>query len=185
MATLEGLQRALQSPESNEHRTAYTDMTTSNLTAYIYQQLKEPPPAGVDGSVAMIVELAIGIAANLSLESRDVAVTLPLPGEAMQPDFMELEKAGLPPLPDMDETEDSGPDGDKSKREKPKSGMLNMLAGVPPPGSRKSSVVSSTDMADVQAAPPKDASKVRFAGFVAVEVRGRQVLVKAPVWTIA
>lgn len=184
MATLEGLQLALQSPESNDNRTAYTEMTTGQLTAYIYQHLKEPPPAGVEGSVAMIVELAIGIAANISLESRDVAVTLPHPGDSMQPDLMELEKAGLPPLPDTDDAEDSGQDGDKSKREKPKSGMLNMLSGAPPPGSRKSSVVSSTDIPEVSAAAPKDPSKVRFAGFVAVEVRGRQVLVKAPVWSI-
>ena len=29
------------------------------------------------------------------------------------------------------------------------------------------------------------AQKVRFSGFVGVEVRGRQMLVKAPVWTVS
>ncbi len=32
--------------------------------------------------------------------------------------------------------------------------------------------------------PSNDIPKVRFAGFVAVEVRGRQVLTKAPVWSL-
>ncbi len=35
------------------------------------------------------------------------------------------------------------------------------------------------------AAQLKDANTVRFSGFMAVDVRGRQVLVKAPVWTFA
>lgn len=188
MATLEGLAGTLQSQESQDNRVDFTTLATGNLTAHIYQHLVEPPPAGVEGSVAMIVELAVGIAANLSLESRDVAVSYPLPGEPIQADFMELEKTGLPPLPETDDADDSGPDGDKSKRDKKQSGMLNILGGPPPPGSRKSSVVSSTDMDNPAAPPsgpaPKDTSKVRFAGFVAVEVRGRQVLVKAPVWNL-
>ncbi|KAF3012220.1 hypothetical protein E8E14_009818 [Neopestalotiopsis sp. 37M] len=187
MATLEGLQHTLQSAESQDSRTAYTKSCNEGLNKYILDHLADPKPAGVEGSVTMIIELAVGIAANLSLESRDVAVTYPLPGDSIQPDFMELEKAGLPPLPDNDDNDDSSPDGDKSKREKPKSGMLNILGGAPPPGSRKSSVVSSTDMDAYSAAPlypAKDPTKVRFAGFVAVEVRGRQVLVKAPVWNL-
>jgi hypothetical protein len=64
--------------------------------------------------------------------------------------------------------------------------MLSALAGGgggSAPGSRKGSIA---DGGATQAAPPppKDPGKVRFAGFVAVEVRGRQVLVKAPVWTL-
>ncbi|ETS76006.1 hypothetical protein PFICI_12950 [Pestalotiopsis fici W106-1] len=188
MATLEGLQHTLQSVESQNGRVAYTKSCNEKLNKYILDHLADPKPAGVEGSVTMIIELAVGIAANLSLESRDVAVTYPLPGDSINPEFMELEKAGLPPLPDSDDGDDSSPDGDKSKREKTKSGMLNLLGGAPPPGSRKSSVVSSTDMDAYSAAassyPAKDPTKVRFAGFVAVEVRGRQVLVKAPVWNL-
>ncbi|KAK7213563.1 hypothetical protein V2G26_020741 [Clonostachys chloroleuca] len=87
----------------------------------------------------MIVELAIGITANLPLESRDVAIVYPLPGELVQPGIMEIEKAPLPPLDDTD----SGDDKEE-----------------------------------------KDEPRVRFAGFPALEVRGRQVLMKAPVWTL-
>ncbi|KAK8057736.1 hypothetical protein PG996_011673 [Apiospora saccharicola] len=186
MATLEGLQQALNSPESGDHRQDFTTLTSTNLTAHLYQHMVEPPPPGVDGSVAMIVELAVGIAANLSLESRDVALVLPLPGDVIKADFMETEKQALPPLPDPEEGEESGKDNEKAaKREKTKSGMLTMLGSQQQPGSRKGSIVSNTDMAEPTAPPPpKDASKVRFAGFIAVEVRGRQVLVKAPVWTL-
>lgn len=224
MATLEGLQHMLNSPESAEYRTEFTKMATNSLTATLFQYLTDPPPAGVDGSASMIVELAVGIAANLPLESRDVAITYPLPGDPIQHDIMEPEKTGLPPLPDMvdDAEEANNEKEDKvaaaaAKRDKTKSGMLNMLSGgTPYPGSRKgstASVVTDTTASAAAAAaavgagvagqqqqqqqqPPasttasttapltKDPSKVRFAGFVAVEVRGRQVLVKAPVWAL-
>ncbi|KAI0603313.1 hypothetical protein F4775DRAFT_23617 [Biscogniauxia sp. FL1348] len=192
MATLEGLQHMLNSPESSEYRNDFTKMATSNLTATLYQYLTDPPPAGVDGSASMIVELAVGIAANLPMESRDVALTYPLPGDPIQLDIMELEKSGLPPLPDpVEETEDSTKENDKAaRREKTKSGMLTMLGGTPNPGSRKGSTVSLlTDTATTAVPPPlppppKDPSRVRFAGFIGVEVRGRQVLVKAPVWAL-
>ncbi|KAI0142931.1 hypothetical protein GGR57DRAFT_519045 [Xylariaceae sp. FL1272] len=202
MTTLEGLQNHLNSPESADHRADYTKMVTSNLTAILYQYLSDPPPAGVEGSASMIVELAVGIAANLPLESRDVAITYPMPGDVVQPDIMEPEKQALPPLPEpAEEPEDK--DGDKNaKRDKTKSGMLTMLGGSTPlpASSRKGSTASIlTDAATPQTAtaaqltsqqqPPsaslqKDPNRVRFAGFIAVEVRGRQVLAKAPIWTM-
>ncbi|KAK5632058.1 hypothetical protein RRF57_007773 [Xylaria bambusicola] len=192
MTTLEGLQHMINSPESGDYRTKFTEMTTTTLTAMLYQYLVDPAPAGVDGGASMIVELAVGIAANLPLESRDVALTYPMPGDVVQPEIMEpaeSEKTPLPPLPDLvDEPEDNAKDADKAaKREKTKSGMLTMLGGVPhPANSRKGSTASIlTDTTPPAAAsPPKDAPRVRFAGFVGVEVRGRQVLSKAPVWTV-
>lgn len=191
MATLEGLQQVLNSPESGEHRADFTKMTTSNLTATLYRYLSDPPPAGVDGSASMIVELAVGIAANLPLESRDVALTYPMPGDLIQLDIMEPEKTPLPPLPELvDEPEDNVKEAEKAaKREKTKSGMLTMLGGVPHPASSRkgstASILTDTTTPAATAPPPKDAPRVRFAGFVGVEVRGRQVLSKAPVWPIA
>ncbi|KAI0904657.1 hypothetical protein F4823DRAFT_633781 [Ustulina deusta] len=190
MATLDGLQHTLNSPESGEHRTDFTKMTTNNLTATLYRYLVDPPPAGVDGSASMIVELAVGIAANLPLESRDVALTYPMPGEIVQPDIMEQEKTPLPPLTELvDEAEENVKDADKAaKREKTKSGMLTMLGGAPHPASSRkgstASILTDTTTPVAAASPPKDAPRVRFAGFIGVEVRGRQVLSKAPVWTV-
>ncbi|KAM5345516.1 hypothetical protein ACJ41O_011378 [Fusarium nematophilum] len=157
MTTLEGLHRQLNSPATADNRTAFTTKATSQLTACLYQFLNTPPPAGVEGSTSMIVELAVGIAANLPLESRDVAITYPLPGDIVQPHVMEIEKAPLPALESQKEDGDGEDkdDGDKDKNSKVKTAALL-----------------------------KDPNRVRFAGFMALEVRGRQVLLKAPIWTL-
>lgn len=199
MATLEGLQRVLSSPESGDNRADFTRMCTSNLTATLFQYMNDPPPTGVDGSASMIVELAVGIAANLPLESRDVAINYPLPGDPVQLNMMEVEKTPLPPLElqkSEGEGEDSrGEEGDKDsngknqRADKTKSGMFTTILGGGPHAGRKGSTASSivpisTDAAPPSALPSKDNNTVRFAGFPAVEVRGRQVLVKATVWTL-
>ncbi|KAK2000607.1 hypothetical protein LX36DRAFT_571880 [Colletotrichum falcatum] len=198
MATLEGLQRVLNSPESADNRADFTRMCTSNLTAVLYQYMTDPPPAGVDGSASMIVELAVGIAANLPLESRDVAINYPLPGDPIQLTIMDVEKTPLPPLDaPKPEGEAEGDEGDKDKNIKPQrvektksgSGMFNTILGGGTHAGRKGSTASSimptsTDAAPPSALPPKDSNTVRLAGFPAVEVRGRQVLVKATVWSI-
>ncbi|KAF9871678.1 hypothetical protein CkaCkLH20_10876 [Colletotrichum karsti] len=194
MATLEGLQMILNSPESADNRADFTRMCTTNLTATLFQYMTDPPPAGVDGSASMIVELAVGIAANLPLESRDVAINYPLPGDQINPNIMEVEKAPLPPLESQKEGEgeaveesDKDKNGKDRRADKTRSGMFTTILGGGPPrkGSNASSIVpTSTDAAPPSALPPKDNNKVRLAGFPAVEVRGRQVLVKAPVWTL-
>ncbi|KAK2050475.1 hypothetical protein LZ31DRAFT_455136 [Colletotrichum somersetense] len=195
MATLEGLQRVLNSPESADNRADFTRMCTSKLTATLFQYMTDPPPPGVDGSASMIVELAVGIAANLPLESRDVAINYPLPGDPVQPNIMDVEKTPLPPLDaPKPEGEAEGDEGDKDKNkpqrvEKTKSGMFTTILGGGPHAGRKGSTASSimptsTDAAPPSALLPKDSNTVRLAGFPSVEVRGRQVLVKATVWTI-
>lgn len=198
MTTLEGLAQVLHGSESEAHKADFARKATSNLTAFLYQHLGEPAPPGVDGSAGMIVELAVAIAANMPLESRDVAITYPLPEQQINPNIMEIEKAGLPalesrPSDEGQDEKDSGLSKDK-KGDKGRSGMLSTLLGAVGGGhshngttasSRKSSIADPTPLAGPPlTAPPKDSSKVRFAGFVAVEVRGKQVLVKAPVWTL-
>lgn len=196
MATLEGLQDVLRSNESMNHRNDFTRRATANLTAFLLQHLEDPPPAGVEGSASMIVELAVGIASNLPLESRDVAVIYPLPEQPVQPKLMEVEKTGLPSLEGRaSDASDEGPEDDggggakegakdgKDRRGDKRSGMLGVFGGGgSAPGSRKGSIADGGTQ--TAPSPPKDLGRVRFAGFVAVEVRGRQVLVKAPVWTI-
>ncbi|KAF7560018.1 hypothetical protein G7046_g4151 [Stylonectria norvegica] len=194
MTTLEGLNRQLTSPAAVENRTMLTAKATSNLTACLFQFLNSPPPAGVEGSTSMIVELAVAIANNLPLESRDVAITYPLPGDMLQPHLMEVEKTGLPVLEaqkpeegEDDEDDDKDKNG-KSRTDKVKTGTFTSKLSGGLQGSRKGSVVSTSETVntDVETLPalPKDPNKVRFAGFPAVEVRGRQVLMKAPVWTL-
>ncbi|KND92613.1 hypothetical protein TOPH_02506 [Tolypocladium ophioglossoides CBS 100239] len=164
MATLDGLQRGLNSSATGDNRSMLTSKATTNLTAYLYQYLCNPPPPGVEGSTSMIAELAVAIASNLPLESRDVALMYPLPGDVVQPHQMEVEKMGLPTLDSQKSEMEADDDEDEADKDKEKNGKTR--------GDK------------ARAGFPKDVSKVRFAGFVALEVRGRQVLMKAPVWTL-
>ncbi|RGP80811.1 hypothetical protein FLONG3_1080, partial [Fusarium longipes] len=185
MTSLDGLHRQLNSPAATENRDTFIAKSTTNLTACLYQFLNTPPPPGVDGSASMIVELAVGIAANLPLESRDVAITYPLPGEVVQPHVMEIEKAALPVL-EAQKGDGDGDDKDGDDEKKAKTGTLNK-AGLPKSGEDNDSSKSTRMDADKDtsaAALPKDSNRVRFAGFMALEVRGRQVLMKAPIWTL-
>ncbi|RBA13147.1 hypothetical protein FPRO05_13790 [Fusarium proliferatum] len=187
MTSLDGLHRQLNSSAANDNRNAFIAKSTASLTSCLYQFLCNPPPPGVDGSASMIVELAVGIAANLPLESRDVAITYPLPGEIVQPHVMEVEKAALPVLEaQKGEGEDDDKNGDDEKSGKAKTGTLN---NATPPESGEGNDASKSTRKDADkdtfvAALPKDSNRVRFAGFMALEVRGRQVLMKAPVWTL-
>ncbi|KAJ3509203.1 hypothetical protein NM208_g15703 [Fusarium decemcellulare] len=188
MTTLEGLHRQVNSPSANENRNTFITKATSNLTAQLYQFLNNPPPAGVEGSTSMIVELAVGIATHLPMESRDVAITYPLPGDVIQPHVMEVEKAPLPPLEGQKEDgeEEEKDEGDKDKGGKAKTGTLTKAkpraSGENSDGSR--STRTDADTETLVAPLAKDPNRVRFAGFMAIEVRGRQVLMKAPIWTL-
>ncbi|KAF4445650.1 hypothetical protein FALBO_17159, partial [Fusarium albosuccineum] len=188
MTTLEGLHRQVNSPSAIENRNTFITKATSNLTAQLYQFLNNPPPAGVEGSTSMIVELAVGIATHLPMESRDVAITYPLPGDVIQPHVMEVEKAPLPPLEGQKEDgeEEEKDEGDKDKGGKAKTGTLTKAkpraSGENSDGSR--STRTDADTETLVAPLAKDPKRVRFAGFMAIEVRGRQVLMKAPIWTL-
>ncbi|EQK97439.1 S-adenosylmethionine-dependent methyltransferase-like protein [Ophiocordyceps sinensis CO18] len=196
MATLDGLQQRLNSPEMGENLAMLISKATKKMTAYLYQHLNNPPPSGVEGSTSMIAELAVAIATNLPIESRDVAIMYPLPGDAVQTHLMEIEKTGLPTLDSHnkseievvagegegeveDEADKDMEKGARARGDKTKTGTFASKSY----GSVSRVRVTSTDR---QNRPGflKDAGKVRFAGFMALEVRGRQVLMKAPVWTV-
>ncbi|ODA81558.1 hypothetical protein RJ55_00058 [Drechmeria coniospora] len=166
MATLDGLQKKLSATTVADNRATLTSKATANMTAYLYRFLSNPPPPGVEGSTSMIAELAVAIATNLPLESRDVAIAYPMPGDVVHPHLMEVEKTGLPTLGSQkSETDAVGEeDEDNAVKIKESGGKLrgdNLKPGI-----------------------SKETMRVRFAGFVALEVRGRQVLMKAPVWTM-
>ncbi|KAJ4153240.1 hypothetical protein LMH87_009737 [Akanthomyces muscarius] len=157
MATLDGLAKSLTA-KASENRAALIQKATTDLSAHLHSCLTVPPPPGVEGSTSMIVELAIGMAANLPLESRDVSIWYPLPTDIVQPNLMEVEKAGLPSLTGAEESDsDSEPEELTEKGGKGQKGKTGIM---------------------------KEPKRVRFAGFMALEVKGRQVLMKAPVWTL-
>ncbi|TVY55569.1 hypothetical protein LCER1_G004005 [Lachnellula cervina] len=212
LATLEGLKDILSTAESEEYKKDFAQYVTSRLTASLINYLQDPVPAGIEDSAHMIVELAVSIASNLPLESRDISIVYPMPGDMLQPFIMKTE-AGIPALEnpgvdtsseidaastgsgDKEESAKEGekPEGGKLRKEKTKStgGMLQAMMGgsSSAPSGKKLSVSSQggqdgSSEGKVKASTEDGAQKVRFAGFVGVEVRGRQVLSKAPVWTI-
>lgn len=123
MATLEGLAGQLSSPDADAVRAEFTRDATQRLLANLAQYLTDPPPAGIEGSASMILELAVGIAANMPLESRDVVIRYPLPGDTVEPGLMEPEKGALlPPLEVKAEEkgEESGEEKNGKERKKRK-----------------------------------------------------------------
>ncbi|KAL9012410.1 MAG: hypothetical protein Q9173_002833 [Seirophora scorigena] len=243
LSTLEGLNEVLSSTSAAENKNSLTSMLVEKMVAALTMNLKDPPPPGLEGGVSMIVELAVGIASNLPLESRDVFVEYVYPNARIDESIMKLE-TGLPPLtnpgegiiedsmsrsstdkPDFDISNSNEIDFLKDNNEdlespshsnnnqaqsqpqqkpeslqagKKKGGMFGGFmggkkAGAVPGGS---GVQAQKDLAAKElqmgssAGGKKEEEKtreerVRLCAFMAVEVRGRSVLVKAPVWTHA
>jgi hypothetical protein len=211
LATLDGLRDVLGTPESEEYKKQFSQMATSNLTATLINFLGEPPPPGITDSAHMIVELAVSIACNLPLESRDISIMYPMPGDLLQPFIMKVE-AGIPTLEtpgpetsndvdasstgsgDKEETaskESEKADAKAARKEKTKStsGMLQAMMGVNSAGgvSKKPATPAAAETSidgKSKMVIEDGVQRVRFAGFVGVEVRGRQILSKAPVWVV-
>ncbi|OAR02116.1 hypothetical protein LLEC1_01642 [Akanthomyces lecanii] len=175
MATLDGLAKSLTA-KASENRAAIIQKATTDLAAHLHSCLTVPPPPGVEGGTSMIVELAIGVAANLPLESRDVSIWYPLPTDIVQPNLMEVEKAGLPSLTGAEES-----DSDSELEELTEKGGKGQKGKT---GEATRLVEAHGTGANRRAGTMKEPKRVRFAGFMALEVKGRQVLMKAPVWTL-
>jgi hypothetical protein len=207
LTTLDGLRDTLDSVESEGHKKEFSKMTTSNLTATLINFLGEPVPGGIEEFSTTIVELAVSIAANIPLESRDISVTYPMPNDFVQTSVMKIE-AGIPTLDHpgaetngLDSSSIGSADKDDSPKEEQKThakltkeksskgpGMLQAMmggGGGGPPGKKMSvSSQGGQEGAGEKSKNEDGAQKVRFAGFMGVEVRGRQVLLKSPIWTL-
>ena len=223
LSTLDGLQEILASAQAAENRNTLTEGLIEKLTNSLLGMLKDPPPPGLEGGVSMIVELAVGIAANLPMESRDVFVEYVTPGAPLNEAHMKIE-TGLPALTNPGEgldgdtaslvskpTEDTGSieskdtaisnsaSGEEAAKQEAamqqqpvpgkKKGMFGGLMGNS--GIKKGSTAGAAGISGGQTSPqgpqqqqqgPSKEERVRFSTFMAVEVRGRSVLVKAPVY---
>lgn len=248
ITTLDALQSKINGNSAIEYRSRLSEHLVKTLVEKLQQHLHEPAPVGLLGGVQMIVDIAVGLAANLPLESRDVKVWYPLPGAVFDPKFMKGE-ALLPPLLNPGQPKSSGEGDEKDDGAQgidggdspvpplpAKDDPKNMpsakagIAGLPPqaqqipkepPGKKSiggfgrmkkalqgaagntSQTPTSPNLPQSRSSPPpqpngviqqaanvpqgqegslKQAEKVRVAGFMAIEVRGRSILVKAPVW---
>lgn len=258
LTTLDAIQNQINGPQAGKNRQLLSEELITKLVTNLEHHLHKPAPAGLLKGCQMIVEIAIGLAANLPIESRDVRVWYPLPGELFDTKFMKNEGV-LPPLsnpPDADPNKmeidsgdanlnsntntTSGQDatnsnsitssntnntdgGEAGKDDQPQSRAG--IAGLPRKdksggsggsggvfgrarralqGSQQHQQSQQQQQQQQQSAqqsgqnqqasqPPsspgaskanerKEPDKVRIAGFMAVEVRGKTILVKAPVW---
>ncbi|RMZ86358.1 hypothetical protein DV736_g6418, partial [Chaetothyriales sp. CBS 134916] len=104
LTTMEGLSEHFNGHSAAQNQEALVNGLTEELTQFLKAHLNEPAPAGLQEGVGAIVQLAINIAANMPLESRDVCVEYFLPGEPINETYMKLE-TGMMPLthPGLDE----------------------------------------------------------------------------------
>lgn len=247
MSTIDGVRPMIEGPIGKENIEKLKASLEEKLMASLAMHLNEPLPPGLPGGVNTIIDISVGLLENLPLESRDVRVWYPLPGEKFDAVFMrgetglqplvtpaggaedknatlmvdgkpiaQVEKATgggqqPPPPPTKDEVElqpsNSVKSAESGKKQSVLKGIRGKLAGAA--GGSSSAAASAQAAA---AAPPVQGSqpnpsqtslaepvvnngggagagqapgleKVRVAGFMAVEVRGKSILIKAPVWT--
>ena len=191
LSTLDGLQEQLNINDAIEYRSSLTKILVEMLTTDLTANLKDQTPPGLEAGVVGIIELAVGISANLPMESRDVYVDYVMPGTMVNDSYMKVEGA-LPPLTNPGEVhdperasmnsadvEEEDNPKEQAQQGKKKGGMFGSLMGgkkgSQPPGS-----VGGRSAESVEQAPKEP--KVRFAAFMSVEVRGKNMLIKAPVY---
>lgn len=221
LATLDGLQELLSSPQASEYNLQLTEELIGKMMANLTMDLKDPPPSDLNGGVTMIVELAVSIASNIPQESRDVFIDYFAPGTLFNEACMKVELP-YPALTNPSEAisevgglgekmaedgsaagpKDNAPgseeitvpggntpvvgsaaggsiSGPSSTKELKKKSMFDKLVG----GGKKVAPSPTTAHQQTPQAPqPPKEERVRFAAFMAVEVRGRSMLYKAPVY---
>ncbi|GAB7361914.1 hypothetical protein MBLNU230_g1952t1 [Neophaeotheca triangularis] len=209
LSTLEALTDALRSPACPSNRQTLTTTLQNNLIAALASHLQDPPPADLEGGVHMIIELVVSIAIHLPVESRDVAVEYFLPGTPIVPEQMKVE-SGIPPLGvsiaddgeslksvASDVTAESG-DGGVEQAKTGKRGMLSAFSSSSGKGAKTSQQQQQQQqqgqgLAGAGAGRPESAQgkeepvgppRARMAAGIGVQVRGRVVLVKAPVFSL-
>lgn len=95
LTTLDALQDTINSKQALETRALLSEHLVNKLVATLQQHMHAPAPPGLLGGVQMVVDISIGIAANLPIESREVRAWYPMPGSRFDANYMKGE-GGLP-----------------------------------------------------------------------------------------
>jgi len=202
LTTIDGLKPILSSPDASAQRQRFTTSLVHELATSINNHMREPV-AGIEQSISVIVELAVGILANLPLESRDVEIEYYHPGCTILPTLMTVEPGvggGSATSHEMDADRASLASGGGDLMESPLEQHGGELGEQQPPktspgqirksflgsmmGSKKSvsGAGPKTHSAGGAATPVKEeVPKVRLCLFLAAQIRGKTVLCKAPV----
>jgi hypothetical protein len=91
LTTIEGLHDMLGSQQAEHYTETMNKHYTHQLTESLKANLTDPPPPGLVEGVGMIVGQAIGIAANIPLESRDICIEYFMPGTPLNETYMKVE----------------------------------------------------------------------------------------------
>lgn len=209
--TFDGLSDSLIGPDAQEHRVELVEHLIVELAAFMGSQLHEIASPGLEASVRMIIENSINIIEKIPLEARDVCVDYFPPGISLAEQYMKVEgqlpALSHPPPPPSDQEQPEEPaaaEGDASSG--PTAGVIENPSPAQQKPSKKSifgALISrkhaSNEMSRPAPAPgpaedksePADVApsnpRIRFAAFLAVEVRGKgppTVLIKSPVWLV-
>ncbi|KAF2219429.1 hypothetical protein BDZ85DRAFT_276224 [Elsinoe ampelina] len=204
LATLDGLSDVLRSAQSTGYRTQLMDVLKEQLIGSLQVHLSDPPMSDLEGGVNMIIELAVSMATHIPLESRDVIIEYYMPGTPLN-DMMKQE-SGIPALgtsvaedaadrmsmkstTDSDETgqgyHDSVAGSQEQRREK--RSMLSALTGKKShaaSGKNPNAGSSSGSLGRPDSAGKEDSiPRVRMSVGLSANVRSKNVLVKAPVFS--
>jgi hypothetical protein len=209
--TFDGLSDSLVGPAAEERRNELVEHLIAELATFMGSQLHEIALPGLEAGVRMIIENSINIIEKIPLEARDVCVDYFPPGISLAEQYMKVEGQlpGLshPPPPPSDQEHPEEPaaaEGDASSgstagaienashaQQKPsmkslfgglisrKHGSNEISRPAPAPGPAE----DKNEPAEVTPSNPR----IRFAAFLAVEVRGKgpaTVLIKSPVWLV-
>ncbi|KAJ5781903.1 uncharacterized protein N7518_010386 [Penicillium psychrosexuale] len=207
--TFDGLGDSLVGPEAQERRVELVEHLIVELAAFIGSQLQEIALPGLEASVRMIIENSVNIIEKIPLEARDVCVDYFPPGISLAEQYMKVEgqlpALSHPPPPPSDPeqleepvaaegdtssgstgvVESTSPAQKKSTKKSIFGALISRKHGgensrsTPPPGPAE----DKSEPAEVVPSTPR----IRFAAFLAVEVRGKgpaTVLIKSPVWLV-
>ncbi|KGO74256.1 hypothetical protein PITC_085030 [Penicillium italicum] len=209
--TFDGLSDSLVGPDAQKHRLGLVDNLIGKLATYMGSQLHETASPGLEASVRMIIENSVNIIDKLPLEARDVCVDYFLPGVSLAEQYMKVEgqlpALSHPPRPPSSAEHLEEPvaaEGDASSGST--AGIIENASPAQQKPSKKSifgalisrkHISSEISRPAPAPGPAEDKSepaelalsgpRIRFAAFLAVEVRGKgpaTVLIKSPVWLV-
>ena len=212
LATIDGLQPQINSAEASSHRQAFTETLTRALVEYIVGYMQDPPPVGIDGGVNMIIELVVSMLGHLPFESRDVNIEYFHPESFIHPELMKIETGIpvlSDPMAVMDtqdgddastasnveqivqpETHPEEPGSAREQGSSKKSFLGGIIGskkrdnvGYFKQGSANESQTSLSQHPPVSAgAKDEQGARVRLCVFPGLQIRGKMVLAKAPVY---
>ncbi|KAJ6068465.1 hypothetical protein N7499_010352 [Penicillium canescens] len=205
--TLDGLGDSIIGPAADEHRAELVEHLIVELATFMGTQLHDNAQPGLEAGVRMIIENSINIIEKVPLEARDVCVDYFPPGVSLAEQYMKVEgqlpplSNPPPPVTDSEQVDEPGegdassgstaaPSENVSPAPKPhKKSMFDTLMGRKPAPNdmARPPAASGPEEKNEPAEPVPSSPRIRFAAFLAVEVRGKgpaTVLVKAPVWLV-